>query len=50
VQTPKNDNALPNTAYLQITGKGTMTMDEVREIADKFVELQKDGYKLVVGS
>lgn len=50
VQKPNNDNALPNTAYLQITGKGTMTMDEVREIADKFVELQKDGYKLVVGS
>lgn len=50
VQTPSNDNALPNTAYLQITGKGTMTMDEVRELADKFVELQKDGYKLVVGS
>lgn len=50
VQTPKNDNALPNTAYLQITGKGTMTMDEVRELAEKIVDLQKDGFKLVVGS
>lgn len=47
-----NDNALPNTAYLTIQGRGkdSWTTDEVRELADQFVALQKDGYKLVVGS
>lgn len=46
-----NDNkALNNTAYVQITGSGDISVEQVRELAEKLVDLQKDGFKLVMGS
>jgi hypothetical protein len=37
------------TAYINITGSGTsLTIDEVRQLMEQMIDLQKDGYKLVL--
>lgn len=51
VQKPGDDNALPNTAYVNIApSRLGYTQDEVREILEVAVQLQKDGFKLVVAN